>query len=553
LILLKIIFPHRGPSIAILNGAKRNHAPSDEVTVPSVASEVQNSVSVRSHLHGSRNGSGAGKQASTPFAELLDSAAPGDTPAQPQVHRDRTEPADASPAAKPADGNVKNAPVVKEEPVDDTKAGDAKNLQQASDGLTVSAASDTKTTPDLPATTTLPKDPPDNADAPKADAKPKSGSDDAAVIATPDSAPPATTAQPQTPIAPQLNPLAAATPHTEGDSEVEAPAALPAVAPQIGAKPEKSQGSDKAAAAVEDTDGAPAPAPVQASDDDKPAPVPDADGKPIANQAANAKPGQRLTPAIKPAQGNAQAAATPDSTEKDIAPADETASAPQIAEAGKQQPAKGDAAPAEAHHSFGELFSKLDANAPQAQSGSNDTTTTAKVDADASVAVGAAVTSNSAGNVASAAPTGSPAAIGAQPAAVPLPGLAFEIATQASNGKNQFEIRLDPPELGRIEVKLNVDRDGNVSTHLVADRSDTLDLLKRDSASLERALQDSGLKTSDSGLQFSLRQQDSSNDDTPAQNTTQIIIPEDDAAPLAALRQGYGRLLGLGGGLDIRV
>jgi hypothetical protein len=61
------------------------------------------------------------------------------------------------------------------------------------------------------------------------------------------------------------------------------------------------------------------------------------------------------------------------------------------------------------------------------------------------------------------------------------------------------------------------------------------------------------LKTSDNGLQFSLRQQDSNHDDTPAQNTAQVIIPEDDAAPLEALRQGYGRLLGLGGGLDIRV
>ena len=45
-----------------------------------------------------------------------------------------------------------------------------------------------------------------------------------------------------------------------------------------------------------------------------------------------------------------------------------------------------------------------------------------------------------------------------------------------------FEIRLDPPELGRIDVKLDVDRDGNVSTRLVVDRADTLDLLKRDAS-----------------------------------------------------------------------
>ena len=77
----------------------------------------------------------------------------------------------------------------------------------------------------------------------------------------------------------------------------------------------------------------------------------------------------------------------------------------------------------------------------------------------------------------------------------------------AQAGKNHFEIRLDPPELGRIEVRLDVDRDGHVTSRLIADRSDTLDLLRRDASGLERALQDAGLKTADNGLQFSLRDQ----------------------------------------------
>jgi flagellar hook-length control protein FliK len=137
---------------------------------------------------------------------------------------------------------------------------------------------------------------------------------------------------------------------------------------------------------------------------------------------------------------------------------------------------------------------------------------------------------------------------------VPLAGLAVEIATQSHAGKNHFEIRLDPPELGRIDVRLHIDRDGNISTRMIADRSDTLDLLKRDAQGLERALQQAGLKTSDNALQFSLRQQQTfTRDDTPMQTTAQLVVPDDDPAPLEALRQGYGRLLGLGGGLDIRV
>jgi flagellar hook-length control protein FliK len=135
---------------------------------------------------------------------------------------------------------------------------------------------------------------------------------------------------------------------------------------------------------------------------------------------------------------------------------------------------------------------------------------------------------------------------------VPLAGLAVEIASQAHAGKNRFEIRLDPPELGRIDVRLDVDRDGNVSSRLVVERADTLDLLRRDASQLERALQQAGLKTGDNALEFSLRDQSLARDNG-AQDGTRTVLADEDTVPLEALRQGYGRLLGLGGGIDIRV
>jgi flagellar hook-length control protein FliK len=140
-----------------------------------------------------------------------------------------------------------------------------------------------------------------------------------------------------------------------------------------------------------------------------------------------------------------------------------------------------------------------------------------------------------------------------QPVAVPLAGLAVEIVAQVHAGKQRFEIRLDPPELGRIDVRLDVDRQGHVTSRLVVERAETLDLLKRDASELQRALQQAGLKTSDNALQFSLRQQAFTHHDTGTQHAARIVVPEDDPAPLEALRHGYGRLLGLGGGLDIRV
>lgn len=139
-------------------------------------------------------------------------------------------------------------------------------------------------------------------------------------------------------------------------------------------------------------------------------------------------------------------------------------------------------------------------------------------------------------------------------AAVPVDGVPVQIAAHAQAGKNNFEIRLDPPELGRIEVRLHVDRDGQISSHVIADRQDTLDLLRRDSGNLERALQDAGLKTSGNGLQFSLRDQSSQQGQFDQQRPTANLIATD-SPPVASdiVEPAYRALAASRGGLDIRV
>ena len=136
---------------------------------------------------------------------------------------------------------------------------------------------------------------------------------------------------------------------------------------------------------------------------------------------------------------------------------------------------------------------------------------------------------------------------------MPVSGLAVEIAAQARAGKNRFEIRLDPPELGRIDVRLDVDREGNVTSRLVIERADTYDLLRRDASTLERALQNAGLKTSDNALEFSLRDQGSARRDEQnetSRNAAHVIVNDEFAGDAV---NPYGRLIGLGTGVDIRV
>jgi chemotaxis protein MotD len=141
-------------------------------------------------------------------------------------------------------------------------------------------------------------------------------------------------------------------------------------------------------------------------------------------------------------------------------------------------------------------------------------------------------------------------------AAVPLSGLAMEIAASTKSGKSRFEIRLDPADLGRIDVRIDIDRNGQVTSHLTVERPETLSMLRQDANQLQRALDNAGLSTGNGGLQFSLRDQSSQgqNDNSGSNpNAHRLIVAEEDSVPAAVAGRSYGRMLGSSGGVDIRV
>jgi flagellar hook-length control protein FliK len=154
------------------------------------------------------------------------------------------------------------------------------------------------------------------------------------------------------------------------------------------------------------------------------------------------------------------------------------------------------------------------------------------------------------------APTGSLNVAAATSAPVPLSGLALEIAASVKNGKSSFEIRLDPADLGRIDVRIDVDRTGQVTSHLTVEKPETLSMLQQDAPQLQRALDDAGLKTGSGGLQFSLRDQSSSGQNSGNQtggNAQRLVVSEEDTIPAAVAGRTYGRMLGSSSGVDIRV
>ncbi|MBL8571508.1 MAG: flagellar hook-length control protein FliK [Phreatobacter sp.] len=140
---------------------------------------------------------------------------------------------------------------------------------------------------------------------------------------------------------------------------------------------------------------------------------------------------------------------------------------------------------------------------------------------------------------------------------VPVHALAVTIAARASTGSTRFDIKLDPPELGRIEVQMTLDREGRVKSRMVVEKQETLDLLQRDQRNLERTLAQAGLETTEGSIEFSLKDQ-GGNDrqgqgDRPARTWQAAVEDPDATATLAANAATYSRLAAARGGIDIRI
>ncbi len=132
-----------------------------------------------------------------------------------------------------------------------------------------------------------------------------------------------------------------------------------------------------------------------------------------------------------------------------------------------------------------------------------------------------------------------------------LGSIAVNIATKTKNGDKHFDIRLDPPELGRIEVKLTIDDAGKAQANLAAEKPHTLELLQRDRAMLERALRDAGLDLAGGGLNFSLKGQDRESGDSPRGRafSASAVTQTDTSTPIL----GLSHTLPADSRLDIRV
>ena len=136
-----------------------------------------------------------------------------------------------------------------------------------------------------------------------------------------------------------------------------------------------------------------------------------------------------------------------------------------------------------------------------------------------------------------------------QPHTIPM--LAAAMMRRISNGLKEFTLRLDPPELGRVDVRLTVGTDKKVRAVVSTDRPEALKDLALSARDLTRALQEAGLELEENGLSFSMNDQGSSqqNRDANQQQSTRLkngldgyetseAAKPEQAAPLSAHLSG---------------
>lgn len=97
-----------------------------------------------------------------------------------------------------------------------------------------------------------------------------------------------------------------------------------------------------------------------------------------------------------------------------------------------------------------------------------------------------------------------PATVSARPGEIGRQ-LGVEVARSSLDGRDSLTVRLDPVEFGEIQVRLQFDEKGSLRVHVSAESSAALEMLRRESGDLVRALGEAGLRTDAQSFQFDAR------------------------------------------------
>lgn len=80
------------------------------------------------------------------------------------------------------------------------------------------------------------------------------------------------------------------------------------------------------------------------------------------------------------------------------------------------------------------------------------------------------------------------------------------ITKSAVKGVDTINVQLKPEELGHIEIKMQIAKDGKLQAHIISSRAETMDMLQKEMPALEKAFNDAGFETDGNSFSFSFRE-----------------------------------------------
>lgn len=81
------------------------------------------------------------------------------------------------------------------------------------------------------------------------------------------------------------------------------------------------------------------------------------------------------------------------------------------------------------------------------------------------------------------------------------------ITKSAVKGVDTIDIQLKPEDLGKIQIKMHIAKDGRLHAEIISSRPETMDMLQKDIAGLEKAFNDAGYDTDSRSFNFSFQKE----------------------------------------------
>lgn len=79
------------------------------------------------------------------------------------------------------------------------------------------------------------------------------------------------------------------------------------------------------------------------------------------------------------------------------------------------------------------------------------------------------------------------------------------ITKSAVKGVDKIDVTLKPEDLGHIEIKMQISKDGKLQAHIISSRPETMEILQKDMQILQKAFADAGFQTDENSLSFSFQ------------------------------------------------